>query len=288
MEAIDAKPLATTTKAQYKREVTKALDAGVNVLDATAVAIYASQLSTSSRSFLRAALRVWTKRIRLEVKAGATPDNMAQVGATLHRLEALDSAVELEASKGQKAHIWLASDEVRYIMTQPRGRMARRDKVVLALLLGAGLRRDELVRLTWKDVKVMGERTVLDVTGKGAKVRVIPISERLRAILEDWKAFCEAQPEEHIVRGLASAGRLTDNLTSAQVFNIVRKYGRAIGKPELAPHDMRRTYAQLGYEAGVDIAQLSRLLGHSSVSVTQRYLNLELDMEVTASDFVPL
>jgi site-specific recombinase XerD len=96
----------------------------------------------------------------------------------------------------------------------------------------------------------------------------------LRDILEDWKAFCEAQPEEHVVRGLASAGRLTDNLTSAQVFNIVRKYGKAIGKPELEPHDTRCTYAQLGYEAGVDIAQLPRLLGHSSVSVTQRYLNL--------------
>lgn len=54
--AIDAKPLAATTKAQYRRVVEKALEAGVNVLDATNVATYASQLSNSSRSFLRAAL----------------------------------------------------------------------------------------------------------------------------------------------------------------------------------------------------------------------------------------
>jgi integrase len=67
------------------------------------------------------------------------------------------------------------------------------------------------------------------------------------------------------------------------------RYGKAVGKLELAQHDTRRTYyAQLGNEAGVDIAKLSCPLGHSSVSVMQRYLNLKLDMEVTASDFVPL
>ena len=48
------------------------------------------------------------------------------------------------------------------------------------------------------------------------------------------------------------------------------------------------TYAQLDYEDDVAITQLSVLLGHSSVEVTQHYLNLELDIEVTASDFVPL
>ena len=68
---------------------------------------------------------------------------------------------------------------------------------------------------------------------------------------------------------------------------MARKYGKAIGKPELAPHDLRRTYAQIAYEAGVPITRISRLLGHESIETTQRYLNLELDLETTASDFVP-
>jgi integrase len=67
----------------------------------------------------------------------------------------------------------------------------------------------------------------------------------------------------------------------------IQKQGAAIGRPELSPHDLRRTYAQLGFEAGVPITQISILLGHSNVVVTQRYLNLELDLAVTASDFVP-
>ena len=61
-----------------------------------------------------------------------------------------------------------------------------------------------------------------------------------------------------------------------------------IGLPELAAHDLRRSYAQIGYDAGIPITQIGRLLGHSSVETTQRYLNLDLDLEVTASDFVPL
>ena len=65
------------------------------------------------------------------------------------------------------------------------------------------------------------------------------------------------------------------------------KYGRRIGKPELAPHDLRRTYAQLGYEAGVPVTQISTLLGHASLETTMRYLNLGLDLQTTASDFIP-
>lgn len=65
------------------------------------------------------------------------------------------------------------------------------------------------------------------------------------------------------------------------------KYGKQMGKPELASHDLRRTYAQLGYEAGVPITQISTLLGHASIETTMRYLNLDLDLETTVSDFIP-
>ena len=266
----------------------KAQEAGVNLFDSVEVADYASTLSTSSRSFLRAALKKFTKRERVRVNNSATPDNMAIVGATLARLNGLDAAIEDDnRDKGQKAHLWLTSKEVRTLMASVYGRQAQRDKVVLALLVAAGLRRDELVNLCWKDVKLQGERCVLDVQGKGQKARVVPISEALCSLLNDWKNFCKGDKSERVVRGFRSY-RLTDSLTSAQVFNIVRKYGARIGKPELAPHDLRRTFAQLGFENGVPITQLSRLLGHASIETTQRYLNLELDLNVTASDFVPL
>ena len=57
---------------------------------------------------------------------------------------------------------------------------------------------------------------------------------------------------------------------------------------ELSPHDLRRTYAHLGYDAGVPITQIKELLGHASIATTQKYLDLSLDLDNTASDFVPL
>ena len=82
--------------------------------------------------------------------------------------------------------------------------------------------------------------------------------------------------------------KLGKSISTVAIFQIVRKYGGLIGLPELAPHDLRRTFAQLGYEAGVPITQVSVLLGHSNVATTQKYLNLALDLETTASDFIPL
>jgi integrase len=78
-----------------------------------------------------------------------------------------------------------------------------------------------------------------------------------------------------------------DSLSTTALYNIVQKRGAMIGKPDLVPHDLRRTFAQLGYEAGVDVAQISVLLGHASIETTMRYLNLDLDLETTVSDFIP-
>lgn len=286
--AIRARGLATTTAAQYQREVDKALAAGVPLLDAAAVADYAAGLSSSSRGFLRAALRCWTGRLRLDLKNSATPDNLAHVGATLHRLDALDQAVALEAQRGTRAHVWLSAAEVRRLVATPAGRTAQRDRVVLALLVGAGLRRDELVSLAWSDITRQGDRVVLSILGKGKRRRVVPISAALASILDAWRVV--TGPDGLVVRGHAAAagGGLTASLTAAQVYNITRQAGQRMGKRQLAPHDLRRTYAQLGYENGVPLTQLSVLLGHADVATTQRYLNLELDLAVTASDFVPL
>ena len=80
---------------------------------------------------------------------------------------------------------------------------------------------------------------------------------------------------------------LGESISTTGLYNIVRKRGGMIGKPDLQPHDLRRTYAELGRRAGVPISQISKLLGHSSLETTQEYLNIELDLEMTISDFVP-
>jgi site-specific recombinase XerD len=168
---------------------------------------------------------------------------------------------------------------------------ARDKAIMLGLLLGAGLRREELAALKFDAIKTQptkkGARVVLEVTGKGAKDRVIPVNAILAAKLYEWRQLAGS---EHIARAMVrkSKTQLADSMSAVAIFHLVNKYGKQIGKPGLAPHDLRRTYAQPGYNAGVPITQISVLLGHSSVKTTQEYSNLNLDLESTASDFVPL
>ncbi|HUW11941.1 MAG TPA: tyrosine-type recombinase/integrase, partial [Anaerolineae bacterium] len=190
-----------------------------------------------------------------------------------------------------KVHTWLSAKQVRALMaTCGDDIVGLRDRVVLGLLVGAGLRRAELAALTWDAIEQqpVGDkmRTVLEIHGKGGRDRVVPISATLAALLDGWAGVTGRTGR--IVRSLGRGKRLGDSLSTIGIFDVVRRHGKAIGCPGLAPHDLRRSFAHLGYDAGVDIGQLSVLLGHSSISTTQRYLDLSLDLEVTASDFVPV
>lgn len=165
----------------------------------------------------------------------------------------------------------------------------KRDRLVLGLLVGGGLLREELAKLTFEDIVLQPRgnrfRAVLNVKGKGAKDRVVPISDALVGLLDSWKAVAGGG---RVARSISKSGAIGDSLSAVGIFHIVNNAGAAIGKDGLAPHDLRRTYAQLGYEAGVPITQIAKLLSHNSVATTQRYLNLELVLETTVSDFVPM
>ena len=291
LAAIDRADLAESTKRQYRKAVHNYLAAGNSLTDAEALAEYAAEQSTSTRAFLKAAVARWAEHVSNQVKGMATPENVDEVQATLYRFEALQTAIQVKSSEGTKAHTWLSPSEVIKLMRLPGNDIyGRRDKVALGLLVGAGLRRAEAVALGFDDLKLQPVaekmRTVLAVQGKGAKDRVVPISDQLANLLDLWGQYVNHQGL--VLRSLGRNRRPGRSLSAVGVFNIVRKYGEEMGKPELAPHDLRRTFAQIGYEAGIPITQISTLLGHADVATTQRYLNLDLDLEVTASDFVPL
>jgi integrase/recombinase XerD len=203
----------------------------------------------------------------------------------------MQDAVKVHQEKGTKAHTWLSPDQVKQITSLCKDdQEGRRDWIILAVLLGAGLRREELAGLTFdalkqQPIKGDGYRDVLQVKGKGAKKRVVPINAVLAQRLREWKGITGGG---RLARSLGRKKQLQESMSAVAIFKIVAKYGAQIGIPELAPHDLRRTYAQLGYEAGIPITQISQLLGHERVSTTQRYLNLELNLETTASDFIPL
>ena len=294
MKAIDRANLQPTTKYKYKRELEAMAAAGVNPLNFEALAIYADNLKSSRKTFLKSALRMISTDYERTTKGGATPANIAQVQTVVYRLEAMRSAINVKKHKGSKAHNWLSQAQVKEITSLcGNDLIGRRDWIILALLLGAGLRRDELATLTFDAIKTQpmkgGKmRTVLEVTGKGNKTRVIPISKAIAARLLSWRD--EVMIGGMIARSISkgSKNKIGASLSSIGIYKLVANYGAMIGKPELAPHDMRRTFAQLGYEAGIPLTQLQTLLGHESIATTQKYLDLNLDIETTVSDFIPL
>lgn len=291
--AIDrAARLQPSTKEKYKRAIQNMIAAGVNPDDHEQLQAYADGLKSSRKQFLKSALRLMTLDFEQRVKSSATPQNIQTAQAAIMRLEAMRSAVRVRKHKGVKAHTWLSPAEVKHITSLCGDTVeGKRDWIVLGVLLGAGLRREELAGLTFDAIKTQptkkGVRTVLEVTGKGDKTRVIPISDTLAKRLAEWRQIAG---DGYIARRMErrSKTQLGGSMSAVAIFQLVAKYGRSIGKRELAPHDLRRTFAQLAYNAGVPITQISVLLGHSSVKTTQDYLNLNLDLESTASDFIPL
>ncbi|MCG3208363.1 MAG: Tyrosine recombinase XerC [Anaerolineae bacterium] len=282
---INQSQLQPSTKQQYTRALEKYLATGANLTDTQALIEYASKLKASARAFLKAALKLWAERVKTIFKGQATPENVAAIQASIYRLEALNEAVETRTAKGTKAHTWLSLLEVKALLGQcdTSTVQGKRDKLALGLLLGAGLRREELAGLRFEGVKQQGSRTVLEVTGKGAKLRVIPICKSLAEAIEEMKLLVNGG---FVIRAMNN-GQLGETITGVSLYNLVAKYGVTIGKSNLQPHDLRRTYARLGYEAGIGIAQISKLLGHSNIATTQRYLGIGLDLRQTISDFIP-
>ncbi len=293
---IERAELADTTKAKYRRVVTEFLETGGDLLDAGALGAFADGLSNSRKAHLRAAVKIYTDQLRhmmntqADPMAGNAQELEARMSQADRRYKALAKAIQVKQPKGRKAHTWLSAKQVKGMFNATNGGIeGERDRAALGLLVAAGLRREEAVTVTFEDLDYLPVRermrAVLTVRGKGDKTRVVPISDALAGHLDTWGV--RVGYTGPIVRSLGRNREPGDGMSAVGLFKLVRRYGEAIGKPKLAAHDLRRTYAQLGYQAGVPVTQISILLGHESIKTTQQYLDLELDKEATASDFVP-
>jgi site-specific recombinase XerD len=289
---IDASGLGPNSKIKYKRELDRMQEAGVNPANHADYARYAATRPYSAQKILKAAVALILKDEQTFLEASATPENLPQVQAALLNMQAIHKTIQVRKPAGKKTPIWLSPAQVEQITSIPdRSTPAgRRDWIVLATLLGAGLRRSEMAGLTFTSLKRQPKkngqmRGVLEVHGKGDKYRTVPIKPLLEERLKEWH---REVGDRFIARAVNKAGTINGSLSDHAVNDIVKKYGALIGLPELEAHDCRRTWAQLGLNAGIPIQQISRLLGHESIKTTQDYLDLHIDIEQTVSDFVPL
>ncbi len=147
-----------------------------------------------------------------------------------------------------------------------------RDRAVLETLYSTGIRASELVGIDRQDID-HSER-LLRVRGKGRKERIVPVGQTAIDAIDRYCAAKKSAAGEQAVFTGPSGKRLT----ARSVQRILEKYRKILGLSQKAsPHALRHSYATHLLESGADLRSIQELLGHASLSTTQKYTHLNLD-----------
>ncbi|MGB9629444.1 MAG: tyrosine-type recombinase/integrase, partial [Thermodesulfobacteriota bacterium] len=146
-----------------------------------------------------------------------------------------------------------------------------RDRAILELLYSSGLRVGELVGLNFNQLDL--DLGIVRVMGKGRKERIVPVGGKaiasLKAYLGERREVLGGSPLFVNAKG----GRLT----ARSVGRLIKNYSKRCGiHRKVSPHSLRHTFATHLLDAGADLREIQEMLGHASLSTTQRYIHLSL------------
>jgi integrase/recombinase XerC len=233
--------------------------------------LYERGLSKASAARALASIRSWFKWL---ARTGRVQQNVASLVSTpklpkhLPRVPSIEQMNRVVDTVGEDAATWPA-----------------RDKAILELLYGCGMRNAELVGLDLKDIHWANEAIL--VRGKGQKQRYVPLgdaaAQALRVYLAERSARVSAAsptaatPAVFInlrLRGLGKPGH-DARLTTRSVGRIVKRVAMLRGLPsDVHPHTLRHAFGTHMLEEGADLRAIQELLGHERLSTTQRYTQL--------------
>ena len=219
-------------------------------------------LAASTRARRTVAIRMWLKDLKAR------------------HLLAHDPAALLDAPKKAKTlPRVLSEEEVFRMLDEVKGTTPRdlRDRAILEVLYGCGLRVSELCALTRADVVAEGE--LLRVLGKGSKERLVPIGcaagRALRAYFESARdVFTKGRLDVDEI----FVTRLGRPFTRQGVFKIIRERAAAVGiaAERISPHVLRHCFASHMLQRGADIRAIQELLGHADIGTTQIYTHVDV------------
>lgn len=175
----------------------------------------------------------------------------------------------------------LTADDVQRLLDEQGQGRSLRDQAVLETLYSSGIRVSELVGLNVEDLDL--EEGVATVLGKGRKERMVPLGRPAVAALLAYLASLPGTPAlspQALFRN-HRGGRLS----ARSVERFVAKSSRALRNfPSISPHALRHSFATHLLDGGVDLRAIQELLGHASLSTTQRYTHVALDRIMEAYD----
>ncbi len=169
---------------------------------------------------------------------------------------------------------FLSVDDVFSLVEQPKGMgfLQTRDRAILELLYSSGLRVSEIAGLNMEDVNT--REGLVKVKGKGRKERVVPVGSKAVDAIKSYLVEKILLKRKNKALFLNNRG---EPLSDRGVRRIVVKYARMIGiSGKVGPHTLRHTFASHLLQAGADLRVIQELLGHSSLSTTQKYTHLDI------------
>lgn len=235
----------------------------------------ASYLAKRRRKGLGAAgqvqLMAAVKKLATEARVRGLIDDREEYA--IHKLKA-------DRPKGLPAGNWLTLEQAQQLIALPDRStlIGCRDAALLAILVGCGLRREEVLGLCWWQLQEREGRPMLvDIYGKGRKVRSVPVPRWAYQEIDIWRQARQPSENARIIVAIDSHGNPTGALSGSGLWKIVSNYASRLGV-EFHPHDLRRTLARLMRTAGVGLEQIQHTLGHSSIETTMCYLGTVLEL----------
>ena len=264
------------SKRAYRRALVDFLtwyrNTGQTALNKATVQHYAAELARAGKSPANVNQRLSAIR-KLAAEASDNGAMPAQVAAGIQHVQGL-------RQEGRRAGNWLTRKEAQRLLNAPDTRTlkGKRDRALLAVLLGTGIRRAEAARLTLEQVQQReGRWVIVDLVGKRNKVRTVPMPSWCKAAIDAW-AEAAGIGAGLLFRPVNKGDHLAgEGMTAQAVYVALKTYADALGL-KIAAHDARRTFAKLAHKGGSATEQIQLSLGHASLATTERYLGLEQDL----------
>ncbi len=238
-------------------------------------------------------------------EAGMAPSSVNQRLSAIRKLaaEAADNgaldpqvangirAVKGARREGRRTGNWLTREEAQAWLNAPDTRTlkGKRDRALLAVLIGCGLRRAEAAALSFDHIQQRDGRWVLvDLIGKRDKVRSVPMPGWAKAAIDHW-SVASGVAEDLVFRAVNKGDRVAGaGVTAQAIYNTIVGYAEELEHRSVAPHDLRRTFAKLAHKGGAPIDQIQLSLGHESIQTTEAYLGIEQDLTDAPCDHLGL
>src|SRR6266567_6492594 len=190
------------------------------------------------------------------------------------------SRVKSVKSVGIRVGNWLSLRQAQSLVNAPDVTTLKglRDRAILAVLFGCGLRRSEVAALTHVHMQQRDDRwCIVDLVGKHGRVRTVPMPTWVKKAVDAW-ALAAGVINGQVFRAVDRSDRVRAlALSEKVVWQLLQQYAAAIGAPGIAPHDLRRTCAKMCRAVGGELEQIQLLFFLNAAATTERYLGTRQD-----------